>query len=91
MNKRDIRYRIKLLKRIKKTTPIKTQARRDINKQIRELKKKLKGTSEPISKEKKELIAEILKRKPEYKDIRLDLEGYTLEQLTKHLARIRRV
>ena len=90
MNKQDIKYKIKLLKQMKKNTALKTQARRDLNKQIRDLKNKLKEGIEPLTDEKQALIDKILNLRPEYKTMNFDLSVYTMEQLKKHYNKVRR-
>jgi repressor of nif and glnA expression len=86
MNEQEIKYRIRLLNKQKKATKVGTQARRDINDQIRELKNKLNLYSDD---ETKNLIKEIYKLKPEYKKIKLNLKKFTKEELEKHLNKLK--
>jgi len=90
MTEREIKRHIKLLKKIKKETPLRTEARRDINRRMRALKKELVKDIEPVTKEKAELIQKILKIRPYYTDIRLNMKKYTMQQLQEHFDKIRR-
>ena len=84
---------IRQLRKIKKDTPKKTQARRDINAKIREAKKKIQELRgyEKITPEKAELIKKIYKYTPYLKNlVGFDLSKYTIEQLQKHLENIKR-
>ena len=64
----DILQNIKDLKKLKKDAPKKSEARREINKTIRSLKKilALLGVREVISPEKQNLIEAIYIYRPEY-------------------------
>ena len=88
MRFKDIEYQIRQLKKIKKNTPIKTQARRDINKQIRELKEQKKVICN-ITPEKEKLIEEIIKLQPEFIRLKINLGKHSIEDLQKHLNKIK--
>lgn len=90
MTEREIKRHIKLLKKIKKETPLRTEARRDINRRMRALKKELVKDIEPVTKEKAELIQKILKIRPYYIDIKMNMKKYTMQQLQEHFDKIRR-
>ena len=87
---REIKREIRLLRKIKKNTHKKSPERRDLNKRIRELKKKLLPIYVEVSKEKEELIQAILQIRPEYKGLHIDLRKYTEKQLEKHLENIKK-
>lgn len=83
MDNREIKRQIRALRKIKKDAPKKTQARRDINKQIRDLKGQLQGSGCNIieDKEKEVLIKKIQKVYVHY----CDLASHSVEELQKHL------
>lgn len=85
---KEIKIKIRELRKIKKDTQKKTPLRHSLNKQIRELKEKLKELRKPHDPEKQKLVEEILKREPELKKLRsFDLYKFSVEQLKKHLER----
>jgi len=45
---------------------------------------------EPVTKEKAELIQKILKIRPYYIDIKMNMKKYTMQQLQEHFDKIRR-
>lgn len=88
INSREIKAQIRLLRKIKRDTRPKSEERHDLNRQIRELRKKLVPICD-LTNNKKDLIAQILKIRPEYTDLKIDLQGYSEEQLMKHLKTIK--
>ena len=85
MNDKDLKYRIRLLRKIKKATDIGTAERRSINKKIRELKSKVNSNYNNCN---KELINKIYKLRPEYKSLGIDLRKFTEKQLKIHLDKL---
>ena len=79
--------KIKVLKGIKKSCPIKTQTRRSLNKEIRELKTQLKELYN-LTPEKKAIIEKIYFEEPHMKEIKMNLAKFTIEELTKHYNKI---
>jgi CHAD domain-containing protein len=86
-NSREIKAKIRLLRKIKRDTRPKSEERHDLNRQIRELRKKLEPICD-LTNNKKDLIAQILKLRPQYKNY-LDLTIYSEKQLKFHLDKIR--
>jgi len=82
MNK-ELKYKIRELKKLKKGLKVGTQIRRDINKQIRELKKQYEQSLDNVEPEKRKLIDKIYEAKPHYRKI-MDLRKFTTEQLKHH-------
>jgi len=85
MNK-ETKKLIRQLRKLKRQCQVGTQQRRDINRQIREIKEK---EIIPIDNEKQKLILEIQQKQPDFKSLGIDLSKYTVEQLQKHLARVK--
>ena len=79
---KEVAYRVRLLKRMKKGTGVGTEERRDINRQIKEQKDKVCSTSET----KEKLIADILKIRPS--NPRKNLLKFTEAELQIHLNKI---
>lgn len=81
----DIKRDIRELQKIKKNTRKRSELRRKINRQIRALKQKIKYETSP---EKEELIKKItkynIKTKSYWKQLKINLKEYTLEQLRHH-------
>jgi len=82
MTEKDIKRRIRMLRKFKRDIRIGTDARREINHKIRELKEKL-GYDE-ITPEKTNLIKKINAVYKHYNDLR----KFTVEQLRFHLEKI---
>lgn len=93
MNEKEIKRQIRKLRKLKKDTPKKTDERRQINKQIRDLTKQLVLTIPTVissSPERTTLIKEIHVLNPLLERIGINLNKYTDEQLKLHLKRITR-
>ena len=88
-DKKEIRKQLRLLRKLKKDTPLRSQARRDINKTIRELKEKIIPICIEVTEQKQKLIDTILQYQPEL-DKRIDLGTFTEEQLQLHIENLRR-
>jgi hypothetical protein len=88
-NKKEIRKQLRLLRKLKKDTPLRSQARRDINKSIRALKESIIPICIEVTQQKQKLINTILQYQPELNK-RIDLTVYTEEQLQKHIDNLRR-
>jgi len=85
-NIREIKKRIRALRKVKKDMRIGTQQRRDINTEIRKLKDRLEETQGNSSPEKDMLIKEIYILRPEWKVLRnFNLNNFSIEELKKHL------
>lgn len=78
---KEIKRKIRGLKKIKKTVKVGTRVRRDINKEIRKLKKQLELVCKCDDSEKLELIEKIQGIYKHYGN----LTKFTKEQLQKHL------
>jgi len=88
MDEKEIKKELWHLSRLKKDTQKHTEARRQINGRIRELKK-LKATAEVVEPEKQAVINEVLKvRKQQGNPVVTDLRKFTLAELQNHLRRI---
>ena len=85
MNKKEIKRKIRLLRKFKKDTKVGTENRRTINRQIRELKKKINNTYNCNNPEKKIWIDKINAVKKHYTDLR----QFTIEQLKYHYEKIK--
>ena len=81
--------KIKQLKKIKNDLPMKTQQRRDINAEIRKLKKQL-NMNYDITPEKMKLIDKIYKCKPYLKKLKIELLKFSIEELKFHYKKIRK-
>ena len=86
---REVKRQIRLLRKIKKDTHKKTAERRELNEKIRTLKEQIIPIIQEDNPEKTLVIEAILKIRPEYIRIELNLQKYTTEMLTKHLERIK--
>lgn len=88
MNDREIKRRIRVLRKLKKDTRVKSEGRRELNRKIRELKKELnKGID--INPEKTIIIEKIYKIRPYLKTLRdFNLYKHTIKELQFHLDRI---
>ncbi len=85
MDIKEIKRKIKLLKKFKKDTKVGTKHRRDINKQIRDLKDTIENDLHCSDPEKKAIIAKINSIFIHYSE----LGKYTVEQLTKYYLKIK--
>ena len=88
-NKKEIRKQLRLLRKLKRSCPLKSQARRDINKSIRELKEQLIPIYTEVTEQKQKLIDIILQYQPNIQS-RVDLGTFTEEQLQLHIDNLRR-
>ena len=88
---REIKQQIRKLRKLKRDTQKKTDARRQINKQIRDLTTRLTAKLPDIkpSTARDSLIKEIYKYNPLLEKLGVDMSKYTDEQLTFHLNRIK--
>lgn len=97
MTYKELKRTLRELNKLKKQTKVGTEERRDIVKNIRELKTKLNETTEGTNKqntdsEKETIIKEILELNPKLYDIKTSdwcLEKFTKEQLQKHLNKLK--
>lgn len=89
---KELKRQIRHLRKLKRDTQKKSDARRQINKQIRDLKAQLNTTFPTIkmSSKRENLINEIYKYNPLLQQLGMDMNKYTDEQLELHLKRIRR-
>ena len=85
MTIKEIKRRIRELKKLKRDIPVKTENRRNINKQIRLLKNRLNETLNCDNPEKLELIRQINAIYPHVNDLR----KFTVKQLQYHLTKIK--
>lgn len=88
LNIKDVKSQIRMLRKIKKDTHKGSEERHDLCRRIRELRKQLIPYTKEISPAKQKLIDEILKKRPEYNILGMNLTLYTEEQLIKHLEYI---
>ncbi len=84
MGEKEIKYKIKRLKKIKKDMRVGTPARREMNRKIRALKTELEFIYQS-NPEKQKLIEEIYKLEPHFLKIKLDLRKHSIENLQKHI------
>jgi len=91
MNEKEIKRQIRALRKLKKDLQKKSEARRDVNRQIRGLKKRLDALTslEGVDPEKMTLIKEIYEREPLLKKVSVDLTRFTIDQLRLHIERIK--
>jgi len=75
---------IRQLRKLKRQCKVGTQERRDINKQIREIKSQKEII---IDDKKQKLILEIQQKEPIFKSLGIDLSVYSIEQLKYHLKK----
>ncbi len=80
-NEKEIKRKIRTLKKLKRDTRVGTDIRRNFNKEIRKLKKQLALVGNCDDPEKLELIEKIQKVYKHY----TNLTKFTKEQLQKHL------
>jgi len=94
MTEKEIKQKIRALKKIKKDLRSGTKERLTLGREIKALKKQLteaKSQPEPL---KEPIIAEILliekqrKTIPTFETLGIDLHKYSLEQLKKHLQKL---
>lgn len=86
---REVKRQLRTLRKLKIDTAKGSEDRHDICRKIRELKKQLKPIIQEATPEKQKLIDDILKIRPEYNRLDMDLYKYTVEQLQKHLIYIK--
>ncbi len=84
INEREIKFRIRYLRKLKNDTQLKSPLRHKLNEQIRVLKNRISYLYE-VTPEKAKLIKEIYRIRPELKEIKLDLRKFTIEQLQHHI------
>ena len=90
LDPKDIKRQIRMLRKIKKDTHKGSEDRHDLCRKIRDLRKQLLPIiQEANNPEKNLLIEQIVKIRPEYKVLDMNLNKYTTEQLTKHLEYIK--
>ena len=86
---RDLKKRIRELRKVKLSLRAGDKQRIELHRQIKDLKVQLTERKE-VNKEKEDIIVEILKLKPQYiKDIHVDYTKHSIEDLQKHLNRIK--
>jgi hypothetical protein len=85
MTEKEIKQRIRALKKLKKVCGVGSKQRKDLNKQIKDLKETLTGLITPATPEKEKLITEILKRDKLLGKLDINLNKFTLIELQKHL------
>ena len=94
MTEKEIKQKIRALKKIKKDLRSGTKERITLGREIKALKQQLteaRATPEPL---KEPIIAEILRIekerniKPTFEVLGIDLHKYNLEQLKKHLQKL---
>lgn len=85
MNEREIKQRIRALKKLKKVCGVGSKERKDLNRQIKDLKETLTELVTPTTPEKEKLITEILKRDKLLGKLDINLNKFTLIELQKHL------
>ena len=86
---KDVKRTIRTLRKLKKDTHKGSEARHDLCRKIRELRKQLIPIQAETTPEKQILIDQILKIRPEYKILNIELTKYTILQLEKHLEAIK--
>ena len=85
MTEKEIKQRIRALKKLKKVCGVGSKQRKDLNKKIRDLKEELAGLITPGTPEKEKLIAEILKRDILLGKLDINLNKFSVTELQKHL------
>lgn len=88
-DEKEIKREIRKLRKLKRQCRPQTKERIDLHRQIKELKIKLTSLS-IVDKDKEPIIKEILKVRPEYIELGMNLNKFSLEQLQYHLEKIRR-
>jgi predicted transcriptional regulator len=91
IDNREIKQQIRKLRKLKRDTQKKTDARRQINQQIRDLKEQLTAKLPEVkqSSAREALIQEIYKYNPDLERLGVDMNKYTDEQLNIHLTKIK--
>ena len=84
---KELKKQIKRLKRLKLKCRAGCKERIDLHRQIKRLQNKITEQNQPEP-EKDLLIEKILKIKPEYITLGMNLKKFTKEELEKHLKRI---
>jgi predicted transcriptional regulator len=92
IDSREIKQQIRKLRKLKRDTQKKTDARRQINQQIRDLKEQLIAKLPEVknTSAREVLIQEIYKYNPDLERLGVDMNKYTDEQLTFHLTKIKK-
>jgi len=86
MTKKEIKRKLRMLRKFKKDTRVGTEDRRNINRQIRKLQKEFNNIYNCKDPEKKALIDKINKIYPHANDLR----KFTIEQLQFHYDKIKK-
>lgn len=86
MNNKEIKSEIRKLKKLKLSCKAGTPERINLHKKIKVLKEKIQDTIDVI---KEPIIKEILSIRPEYKDVEIDLNKFTIQELEFHLNKIK--
>ena len=81
---KEIKRKIRALRKIKKSSRKKTALRREMNRKIRELKNLSHKNNEPMTPEKQALIDKILS----IREYHIDLSQHTIEALKHHLNKL---
>ena len=81
----EVKQKIKELKVLLRRTKPRSEERKEIRKKIKLMEKE---SYVPVSKEKQVIIDKILKIRPEYLTISIDLSTHSIENLENHLKRI---
>jgi len=87
-NSKEIKQKIRALRKIKKDLKPGSKERIDIGRQIKELKKSLAGLA-VSDKGKEAIIKELKSLDPLIEQISMDLNKFTIEQLKKHLENLK--
>jgi len=87
-NSKEVKQKIRALRKIKKDLKPGSKERIDIGRQIKELKKSLEGMA-VSDKGKEAVIKELKSLDPLIEQIQMDLNKFTLEQLKKHLENLK--
>ncbi len=88
MTNKELKKQISKLRKLKNKMQPHSKERVELHRKIKEMKKELEQLK-IIDKEKQPLIDEILKIRPEYVTLELELNKYTKEQLEFHLNKIK--
>lgn len=89
MAEKEIKRKIKVLKKLKRGLRVGSPARRELNRKLRELKQQLANLYQS-SPEKQALIEEIYKLEPQHLRLRTNLNKFTVAQLQFHLDRVKK-
>jgi hypothetical protein len=87
-NSKEVKQKIRALRKIKKDLKPGSKERIDIGRQIKELKKSLAGLA-VSDKGKEAIIKELKSLDPLFEQISMDLNKFTIEQLKKHLENLK--